>query len=187
MKILTVNAGSSSLKYQLIEMTDESVLCKGGIERIGLSGFTSENIKHEGVHGEIKKRVELADHTEAFNQLMQLLTDEKYGVISSVDEIAAVGHRFVHSGTGGSEPCLLNEAKLDSLYADRDLAPLHMPANVSCVRSCMKVMPGVPNVGVFDTYFHSTMPPQAYMYGVAYENNKKYHVRRYGFQGAPHR
>lgn len=187
MKILTVNAGSSSLKYQLIEMTDESVLCKGGIERIGLSGFKSENVKHEGVHGEVKIRAELADHTEAFNLLMKLLTDKKYGVIDSVSEIAAVGHRFVHSGTGGSAPCLLDDAKLDSLYADRDLAPLHMPANVSCVRSCMKVMPGVPNVGVFDTYFHSTMPPRAYMYGVAYEDYEKYHVRKYGFHGASHR
>ena len=187
MKILTVNAGSSSLKYQLIEMTDESVLCKGGIERIGLKGFSSPNIKHSGINGEVEKKVELADHTEAFNQLMQLLTDKEHGVINSVDEISAVGHRFVHSGTGGSKPCLLNEAKLDSLYADRDLAPLHMPANVSCVRSCMKVMPGVPNVGVFDTYFHSTMPPQAYMYGVAYEDYEKYHVRKYGFHGASHR
>ena len=187
MKILTVNAGSSSLKYQLFEMTDESVLCKGGIERIGLSGFDSENVKHESAKGEVKIHAELADHTQAFNLLMKLLTDKQTGVISSVSEIAAVGHRFVHSGTGGSKPCLLDEAKLDSLYADRDLAPLHMPANVSCVRSCMQVMPGVPNVGVFDTYFHSTMPPRAYMYGVAYEDYEKFHVRKYGFHGASHR
>ena len=187
MKILTVNAGSSSLKYQLIEMMYESVLCKGGIERIGLSDFDDDNVTHVGPAGKSKQNVVLADHTEAFNLLMKLLTDKNNGVISSVSEIAAVGHRFVHSGTGDSKPCLLDEAKLDSLYADKDLAPLHMPANVSCVRSCMKVMPGVPNVGVFDTYFHSTMPPRAYMYGVAYEDHERFHVRKYGFHGASHR
>ena len=187
MKILVVNAGSSSLKYQLIETDDSSVLCKGGIERIGAGGFDKPNVSHKGIKGSKEIKVELADHTAAFNVLISLLTDSECGVISSCDEIAAVGHRFVHSGTGSTEPVVLTSDKLDSLIADKDLAPLHMPANVSCVRSCMIAMPGVPNVAVFDTAFHSTMPPKAYMYGVRYEDYEDLHVRKYGFHGASHR
>ena len=115
MKILVVNAGSSSLKYQLIETDDSSVLCKGGIERIGAGGFDKPNVSHKGIKGSKEIKVELADHTAAFNVLISLLTDSECGVISSCDEIAAVGHRFVHSGTGSTEPVVLTSDKLDSL------------------------------------------------------------------------
>lgn len=184
MKVLVLNCGSSSLKYQLIDSETEAVLAKGLCERIGIDG---SNIAHQPAGGEkVKEAAEMPDHTAAVKMVIQKLTDEKVGVIGSLSEIGAVGHRLVHGGENFSGSVVINDEVIKAIEDCNDLAPLHNPANLIGVRSCQEIMPGVPMVAVFDTAFHQTMPEKAYLYGLPYEYYKKYKIRRYGFHGTSH-
>ena len=185
MKVLVVNAGSSSLKYQVIEMTTETLLCKGGIERIGIEG---SNLTQESGGKKYNVEKPLANHTEGFDLLIRCLTDKSVGgVLDDISEIEAVGHRVLHTGTDFDDSVLITPEALKILEKNAFLGPLHMPANIACVKSCMQVLPGVPNVAVFDTAFHTTMPDYAYMYAIPYEDYEKYKIRRYGFHGTSHK
>ena len=184
MKILVINCGSSSLKYQLIDSDTESVLAKGLCERIGIDG---SNIAHQPAGGEkVKEMADMPDHTAAVKLVIEKLTDEKVGVIGSLSEIDAVGHRVVHGGENFSGSVLVDEEVIKGIEACSDLAPLHNPANLIGIRSCQEIMPGVPMAVVFDTAFHQTMPEKAYLYGLPYEYYQKYKIRRYGFHGTSH-
>ena len=184
MKILVINCGSSSLKYQLIDSDTEEVLAKGLCERIGIDG---SNIAHQKAGGEkVKEIADMPDHTAAVELVIKKLTDEKEGVIASLSEIGAVGHRVVHGGERFSGSVLIDEEVMRGIEECSDLAPLHNPANLIGIRSCMQIMPGVPMVAVFDTAFHQTMPKKAYLYGLPYEYYEKYKIRRYGFHGTSH-
>ena len=187
MKILVINAGSSSLKYQLIDMTNEKVMAKGLVERIGIAG---SNLVHKyGVDCGSKKKYEqaIANHTEAMKLVLEVLVDKEVGVISDVHEINAVGHRVLHGGMAFTQSCIIDDACKAAIKKCIPLGPLHNPANLMGIEACEKVMPGTPNVAVFDTAFHQTMPPKAYLYGVPMEYYEKLHVRRYGFHGTSHR
>lgn len=184
MKVLVLNCGSSSLKYQLIDSETENVLAKGVCERIGIDGSA---IAHQPEGGEkVKELADMPDHTAAVKLVIAKLTDEKVGVISDLSEIGAVGHRLVHGGENFTGSVVINEDVIRAIEECNDLAPLHNPANLIGVRSCQETMPGVPMVAVFDTAFHQTMPKKAYMYGIPYEYYEKYKVRRYGFHGTSH-
>ena len=185
MKILVINAGSSSMKYQLIDMTDESVLAKGNCERIGIDG----HFKHSTGDGRVfETDVAMTNHTEAFVQIKNALISEEYGVIKSLDEVAAVGHRIVQGGSLFSESVIVNEDVIKGIESLIPLAPLHNAAHVQGIRACLEVFGDkVPEVVVFDTAFHSTMPEKAFIYPVPYEYYEKYAVRRYGFHGTSHR
>lgn len=184
MKILVINCGSSSLKYQLIDSDTEAVLAKGLCERIGIDG---SNIAHQPAGGEkVKEMADMPDHTAAVKLVIEKLTDEKVGVIGSLSEIDAVGHRVVHGGENFSGSVLVDEEVIKGIEACSDLAPLHNPANLIGIRSCQEIMPGVPMAVVFDTAFHQTMPEKAYLYGLPYEYYQKYKIRRYGFHGTSH-
>ena len=189
MKILVINCGSSSLKFQLMDMTDESVLCKGAIERIGMEikgGEENVIVKLNGETHVYDKH--LADHKEAFNEVKYILTESEYKVIDSFDEIDAIGHRVVQGGDKYTKSVLVTEKVIKDIEDLSPLAPLHNPANALGYRACLEVVgPDVPQVVVFDTAFHSTMPPKAYMYAVPYEYYEKYGVRRYGFHGTSHK
>ena len=184
MKILIVNAGSSSLKYQVIDMEGEQVLAKGVVERINIEGSQLKHTKGKAKY-EIKRPIK--DHVEATQLVLATLQDPEMGVISSVDEIGAVGHRVLHGGTEFSESVVINDQVKAAIRKCIPLGPLHNPANLMGIEACEKVMPTTPQVAVFDTAFHQTMPAKAYMYGVP----KKYHdelgVRRYGFHGTSHK
>ena len=183
MKILVINAGSSSLKYQLIDMDNEQMLAKGNCEKIGLEmGIFG----HKTADGREKKiEICMKNHTEAFEQVKNALLDSEVGVISDLSEVAAIGHRIVQGGSIFSESVLVDDAGIESLIP---LAPLHNSAHVQGIRACMSVFgTAVPEVVVFDTAFHSTMPPKAYMFAVPYEYYEKYKIRRYGFHGTSHR
>ena len=185
MKILVVNAGSSSLKYQLIDMDTEGVLAKGGCERIGLAGSL---LKAKGNGQEKVYEQDIPDHKVAIELVLRALQDEGIGVIAHMDEISAVGHRVVASGEYFKHSVLVNEEVLKTLEEKTfELAPLHNPAAATGLRACMQVMPKTPMVLVFDTSFHQTMPPEAYLYGIAYEDYKAYGVRRYGAHGTSHK
>lgn len=184
MKILVINAGSSSLKYQLIDMETEVAIAKGGCERIGLEGSF---LKHTG-----KKQVTIEsampNHETAIKLVLDALVDGEHGVISSMSEIDAVGHRIVHSGEDFDKSVLLTDDVIETCRNNTELAPLHQPANLTGVAACKAVLPeGTPMVGVFDTAFHSTMPEHAFIYGIPYEDYKNYKIRRYGFHGSSHR
>lgn len=184
MKVLVINAGSSSLKYQLIDMDTEKAIAKGTCERIGLSGSL---LTHTG-----KKEVEISSpmptHKEAIKLVLEALVNPEYGVISDMKEIDAVGHRIVHSGEDFDKSVLLTDEVIEICKQNTELAPLHQPANLTGIDACKAVMPeGTPMVGVFDTAFHSTMPEKAYVYGMPYEDYKNYKIRRYGFHGSSHR
>ncbi len=185
MKILVINAGSSSFKYQLIDMTDESVIAKGLCERIGTAG----NIKHKAADGRVYEAdYPMPTHMEAFDCLIYALTKSEAKVLDSLDEIKAVGHRVVQGGDFYSQSVVINEDVLKTVESFNDLAPLHNPANIMGVRACIKAFgENVPQVAVFDTSFHQTMPERAYIYPVPYEYYEKYGVRRYGFHGTSHR
>lgn len=186
MKILVINAGSSSLKYQLINTEDEQVLAKGNCERIGLADgiFTHKAFDGRG----FKKDVVMNDHTAAFTQVKDALTDTEYGVIASLSEVSAIGHRVVQGGSLFSESVLIDDKVIDGIESLIPLAPLHNKAHVQGIRACFEVFgKEVPEVAVFDTAFHSTMPQKAYMFNVPYEYYEKYGVRRYGFHGTSHR
>ena len=184
MKVLVLNCGSSSLKYQLIDSDTEEVLAKGLCERIGIDG---SNIAHQPRGGEkVKEAADMPDHTSAVKMVIEKLTDPTVGVIASLSEIDAVGHRVVHGGENFSGSVVITEEVLRAIEECNDLAPLHNPANLIGIRSCQAVMPGVPMAAVFDTAFHQTMPEKAYLYGLPYEYYKKYKIRRYGFHGTSH-
>ncbi len=184
MKILVINAGSSSLKYQLIDMENESVLAKGGCERIGIPGG---KLTHKA-HGEtFVIEQELPNHTDAISLVLKELVDKKAGVIASMDEIDAVGHRVVASGEAFKKTTLVTDEVMKTMDEIAELAPLHNPAAILGVNACRAVMPGKKMALVFDTSFHATMPDYAYMYAVDYDDYKAYHVRRYGAHGTSHK
>ena len=183
MNILVINCGSSSLKYQLIKSETEGVLAKGLCERIGIDGMLT--YQPEGGEKE-KSEIAMPTHTEAINAVLAALTNEKSGVIKSLSEVGAVGHRVVHGGEKFTSSCLINDESMKAIEECNDLAPLHNPANLIGIRACQELMPGVPMVAVFDTAFHQTMPDVAYTYGIPYEYYEKYKVRRYGFHGTSH-
>ena len=183
MNILVINCGSSSLKYQLINSETEGVLAKVLCERIGIDGMLT--YQPEGGEKE-KSEIAMPTHTEAINAVLAALTNEKSGVIKSLSEVGAVGHRVVHGGEKFTSSCLINDESMKAIEECNDLAPLHNPANLIGIRACQELMPGVPMVAVFDTAFHQTMPDVAYTYGIPYEYYEKYKVRRYGFHGTSH-
>ena len=183
MNILVINCGSSSLKYQLINSETEGVLAKGLCERIGIDGMLT--YQPEGGEKE-KSEIAMPTHTEAINAVLAALTNEKSGVIKSLSEVGAVGHRVVHGGEKFTSSCLINDESMKAIEECNDLAPLHNPVNLIGIRACQELMPGVPMVAVFDTAFHQTMPDVAYTYGIPYEYYEKYKVRRYGFHGTSH-
>ncbi len=184
MKILVINCGSSSLKYQLIDSGTEAVLAKGLCERIGIDG---SSLTHQPA-GKEKILIErpMPDHTVAVQMVIDALTDKESGVIASLDEIGAVGHRIVHGGEQFAGSVLITDEVMKAIEECSDLAPLHNPANLIGINSCKKIMPNVPMAAVFDTAFHQTMPQKAYLYGLPYEYYEKYKVRRYGFHGTSH-
>lgn len=185
MKIFVVNCGSSSIKYQLIDMKDESVIAKGLVERIGIEGSV---LTHTPA-GKDKVRLEstIPDHVDGIKKVLAALVDPNHGVIKSMDEIDAVGHRVVHGGEIFNESVVITDEVLKQIEDLSDMAPLHQPANVAGIRACQKLMPNTPQVAVFDTAFHQTMPPVAYMFGVKYEEYKDYGIRKYGFHGTSHK
>ena len=187
MKILILNSGSSSLKYQLIDSETEAVLAKGLAERIGAAGGGGR-IKHEVVgNGKCELDVDMDDHAQAIDHVFAMLTDNEHGAIKSVDEISAVGHRVLHGGEKFVQPTLVTEEVVLAIEKLSDLGPLHNPANAKGIRACMRLMPNVPQVAVFDTAFHATMPDYAYTYALPYKYYTEYGIRRYGFHGTSHR
>ncbi|TGX82337.1 acetate kinase [Palleniella muris] len=185
MKILVLNCGSSSIKYQLFEMETKTVLAKGGIEKIGLPGAF---IKFNAADGSKKViEQEIPEHTVGVELIFKVLTDPVDGALKSLSELDAVGHRMVHGGEKFAKSVILDEEVLKAFEACNDLAPLHNPANLKGVAAVSALLPEIPQVGVFDTAFHQTMPAQAYMYAIPYEMYEKYGVRRYGFHGTSHR
>lgn len=185
MKILVLNCGSSSIKYKLFEMENKEVLAQGGIEKIGLPGSFLKLTLPNGEKKILEK--DIPEHTVGVDFIFQTLTNAEYGAIKSLDELDAVGHRMVHGGERFSQSVILNQEVLDAFTACNDLAPLHNPANLKGVNAVSALLPNIPQVGVFDTAFHQTMPAHAYMYAIPYELYENYGVRRYGFHGTSHR
>ena len=185
MKVLVLNCGSSSIKYKLFEMNTKEVLAQGGIEKIGLKGSFLKLTLPNGEKKILEK--DIPEHTVGVEFILNTLTSPEYGAIESLDEIEAVGHRMVHGGERFSKSVKLDKEVLDAFAACNDLAPLHNPANLKGVNAVSAILPDVPQVGVFDTAFHQTMPDYAYMYAIPYELYEKYGVRRYGFHGTSHR
>lgn len=185
MKILVLNCGSSSIKYALYDMDDKTVMTSGGAERVGLDGAF---VKVKLANGEKKQIMhDIPEHTEGVKFIFSLLTDPEIGVISDLKEIGAVGHRMVHGGEKFNKSVVLTDEVLRVFEECNDLAPLHNPANLKGVKAVQELMPGLPQVGVFDTAFHQTMPQYAYMYAIPYELYENYGIRRYGFHGTSHR
>ncbi|MDR0796730.1 MAG: acetate kinase [Tannerella sp.] len=185
MKTLVLNCGSSSIKYKLFEMESKKVIAQGGIEKIGLSGSFLKLVDSTGEKISIAK--DIAGHEEGICLILSVLTDEPYGCIKSYNEIDAIGHRIVHGGEKFSSSMLINEEVIEKVVECCELAPLHNPANLEGIYAMQKILPGTPQVAVFDTAFHQTMPDYAYMYGLPFELYKKYGIRRYGFHGTSHR
>ncbi|MDD2684003.1 MAG: acetate kinase [Candidatus Cloacimonetes bacterium] len=184
MKILVINCGSSSLKYEVYEMPSQQSLGKGLIERIGLNdAIISQNYQDQ----KFQKQCEIPDHRCAFEFMMEALLDQDHGILSNLGEIRGVGHRVVHGGEQYSESVLIDADVLRAIEANIELAPLHNPANLTGIHESQRVFPGVPQVAVFDTAFHQTLPPSAYLYGIPREFYEKYRIRRYGFHGTSHR
>ena len=184
MKILVINCGSSSLKYQLIDMENEEVLAKGLCERIGIEG---SNLSHKAAgKEELEVKKEMPNHTVAIKMVMDALVDPEYGVIKDTSEISAVGHRVLHAGTVYSDSIVVNEDVKKVIRDCFDLGPLHNPANLMGIEACEEAMPGTPNVAVFDTAFGMKMPEKASLYAIPYEYYEKYSIRRYGFHGTSH-
>ena len=187
LKILVVNAGSSSLKYQLIDMENESVLAKGNCEQIGTESTFTHKVPSDETKNIKALPMEMQDHAVALKIVLDTLVDAEHGVIGSVKEIDAVGHRVLHGGEKFSGSVLVDDKVEEAIKECFDLGPLHNPANLTGIKACQKIMPGVPQVAVFDTGFHQTMPDYAYMYALPYEYYEKYGIRRYGFHGTSHR
>jgi len=184
MKILVLNCGSSSLKYQLIDMDNQNVMAVGLCERIGIDG----RLKHEAAGKEkFVSEEPMKDHTDAVKMVIDALMDKEHGVISDISEINAVGHRVVHGGEHFSSSVIINDEVIKAIEDCVALAPLHNPANLIGIRACEELMPNVPQVAVFDTAFHQTMPQKAYLYAIPYELYEKYKIRKYGFHGTSHR
>ena len=185
MKILVINCGSSSLKYQLIDMETEELMAKGLVERIGIEG---SRIKHETI-GKEKKTIEtpMQDHNRALELVMESLTNEEYGAIKSLDEIDAVGHRVVHGGEDFAKSVVIDEKVLKGIEDNVEIAPLHNPPNIMGIKACQRLLPNVKQVAVFDTAFHQTMPAESYIYALPYEYYEKYKIRRFGFHGTSHK
>lgn len=185
MKILVINCGSSSLKYQLIDMKTEELMAKGLVERIGIEG---SRIKHETI-GKEKKTIEtpMQDHKRALELVMESLTNEEYGAIKSLDEIDAVGHRVVHGGEDFAQSVIIDEKVLKGIEDNVEIAPLHNPPNIMGIKACQRLLPNVKQVAVFDTAFHQTMPAESYIYALPYEYYEKYKIRRFGFHGTSHK
>ena len=185
MFVFVLNCGSSSFKYQLLDMSNENRVAAGLVERIGMDDSI---LAYEPTGGEkIKEVAAIADHESAIKLVLSKLIDAKVGVIKSLSDIKAVGHRVVHGAEKFSGSVLITEAVIEALKENIPLAPLHNPPNITGIEAMMQALPGVPNVGVFDTAFHATMPPESYLYAVPYEWYEKHHVRRYGFHGTSHR
>lgn len=184
MKVLVINAGSSSLKYQLINLDNNELMCKGLMERIGIDGKLTHTPTGKD---KFEKEINMANHSDAIKVLIDAITDENHGVVKSMSEIDAVGHRAVHAGEFFSDSVLVTDAVLEKMEACVELAPLHNPPNILGIKACQEIMPGVPQVAVFDTAFHQTMPKEAYLYAVPYEYYEKYRVRKYGFHGTSHK
>lgn len=185
MKILVVNAGSSSLKYQLIDMQNESVILKGLCERITFKGGQLTQKTFDGKETVIKQ--DMPSHKEAMQLVLSAMLDSEKGALKSIDEISAVGHRVLHSAEDFKESVVIDDEVIRICEKNAVFGPLHMPGNIACIKSCREVMPGVPMVAVFDTTFHSTMPAKAYMYGIPYEVYDEYKIRKYGFHGTSHK
>ncbi len=183
MKVLVLNCGSSSLKYQLIDMDNENVMAKGLCERIGIEG---SKLTHKAADKELVIEQPMSKHTEAISLVMKALVDPEYGVIADTKEIAAVGHRVLHAGTIYSESIVVNEDVKRVIRECFDLGPLHNPANLMGIEACEEAMPGTPNVAVWDTAFGMSMPEKAYLYAIPHEYYEKYSIRRYGFHGTSH-
>ena len=184
MKILVLNAGSSSLKYQFFDMDTQTVIAKGQCERIGID---KPFLKYKGNGKEFTKEFDIPNHKVAVDLVLKTLQDSEYGVIKSMKDISAIGHRVVHGGEQFSSSVIVDKKVLKDLEGYIELAPLHMPANITGIKACMEVMPNTPNIAVFDTAFHSGMPKPAYMYGLPYYAYSEYKIRRYGFHGTSHK
>ena len=185
MNVLVINCGSSSLKYQVLNMTNEELLCKGLVERIGMDGSVITHEK-EGMD-KVKTEVPMKDHKDAIEQVLAAIQNAEYGVVASMEEIGAVGHRVVHAGEKYASSVLITEDVIKALEECIELAPLHNPPNLLGIAACQELMPTTPMVGVFDTAFHQTMPAESFIYAIPYEYYEKYGVRRYGFHGTSHR
>lgn len=184
MKVLVVNCGSSSIKYQLVDMTDESVLAKGLVDRVGIPGTL---LKHEPTDkDEVVIKKDLPDHTEGMKLVLDVLINLEYGVIKSMDEIGAVGHRVVHGGEAFAESVVIDDQVIQVIRECFDIAPLHNPPNLMGIEACQELMPNVKHIAVFDTAFHQTMPAKNFMYALPYESYEQFKVRRYGFHGTSH-
>lgn len=184
MKILVINAGSSSLKYQFMDSDSGEVFAKGLCERIGIDGRLTHKVPGRD---DVKRDIPMPTHGEAIQSVLDILVDPAHGVIKSVDEIEAVGHRVLHGGMAFTESCIIDDACIAAIEKCIPLGPLHNPANLMGIRACQKIMPETKQVAVFDTAFHMTMPPKAYIYAIPYEYYEKDDVRRYGFHGTSHR
>ena len=184
MKILVLNAGSSSLKYQLIDMFNNELLVKGLCERINIDGRISQK-NNQGK--EFKKEITLKNHTDAMKVVIDSITDREYGVIKSLEEIDAIGHRVLHGAEEFKDSVLINDEVVNICKKNIELGPLHMPANIACIESCRSILPNIPMVAVFDTTFHSTIPEKAHLYGIKYEDYDEFKVRKYGFHGSSHK
>ncbi|HKK09491.1 MAG TPA: acetate kinase [Bacteroidales bacterium] len=185
MKIIVLNCGSSSIKYQLFEMPSQKVLSKGLVEKIGLKGAGVKHAMEDGT--KLKLEGEILDHKQGIEYVLGILSDKKYGSVKNLGEIQAVGHRVVHAGEKFNGSVKITDDVIDALKETIDLAPLHNPPNLEGIYACQELLPGVPMVGVFDTAFHQTMEPHVYLYGIPYSLYEKYGIRRYGFHGTSHR
>ena len=185
MKIIILNCGSSSIKYQLIDSSDSVVLAKGVAEKIGLHGSFIKHERDDGV--KVKLEGEILDHQQGIEFILGILKSEKYGSLKSFDEIDAVGHRVVHGGETFKDSVLITDEVIEKINECIDLAPLHNPPNLKGIYAMKNLLPNIPQVGTFDTAFHQTMPAQAYMYAIPYSLYAKYGLRRYGFHGSSHK
>jgi len=184
MKILVINSGSSSLKYQVIDMENEKILLKGLVERIGEK---KSSIKHENGTSKYTEELKITNHEEALKKVMNLLIDPQYGCFKSLSEIDAIGHRVLHCGEKYVSSVLIDDNVINAIEEHAVFGPLHNPPNLTGILAAQKLMPDVPQVAVFDTSFHQTMPPKAFLYGLPYEFYEKYKIRRYGFHGTSHK
>ncbi len=184
MKVLVINAGSSSLKYQLFDMDNEYVMAKGNCQKIGIAGSF---ITHKYANESVKLDIVLENHNQAMEKVLELLTSDEYGVIKNLNEISAVGHRVLHGGEIYKDSVIVTPSVLKNLEDLKPLGPLHMPANISGILACQKVLPSAPQVAVFDTAFHSQMPKEAFLYAIPYEAYEDWRIRRYGFHGTSHK
>ena len=187
MKILVLNCGSSSLKYQLIDMKNDKVLASGKCDRIGVESIDKPFIEYNKDGKKTKKEVDLPNHTVAFELIMEYLLDPEIGVIKNVDEIDAIGHRIVHGGPNFTKTTIVTEEVLKEYNTSIEYAPLHNPAHLQGINACLKLMPKTPQVLVFDTSFHTTIPDYASLYAIPYEYYEKYAIKRYGAHGSSHK